>query len=117
MCVPTPLTPNREPDLTPLVDACQSIATVLQAGQLVVLESTTYPGTTRERALPILEESGSAALSPSSESGPINFFFFFLCVPQRGVRLGEPACALPFCGRGNRDRGVRELDICLHRVK
>ncbi|MCW2995132.1 MAG: nucleotide sugar dehydrogenase, partial [Conexibacter sp.] len=50
-----------EPDQTPLVDACQSIATVLQAGQLVVLESTTNPGTTRERALPILEESGLRA--------------------------------------------------------
>jgi UDP-N-acetyl-D-glucosamine dehydrogenase len=61
VCVPTPLTPNREPDLAPLVDACQAIATVLQAGQLVVLESTTYPGTTRERALPILEESGLRA--------------------------------------------------------
>ena len=61
VCVPTPLTPNREPDLTPLVDACQAISTVLQPGQLVVLESTTYPGTTRERALPILEESGLKA--------------------------------------------------------
>jgi UDP-N-acetyl-D-glucosamine dehydrogenase len=61
ICVPTPLTPNREPDLTPLVDACKAIATVLQPGQLVVLESTTYPGTTRERALPILEESGLRA--------------------------------------------------------
>src|SRR4051795_696109 len=61
VCVPTPLTPNREPDLSPLVDACQAIATVLQPGQLVVLESTTYPGTTRERALPILEESGLRA--------------------------------------------------------
>jgi UDP-N-acetyl-D-glucosamine dehydrogenase len=61
ICVPTPLTPNREPDLSPLVDACQSIAAVLQPGQLVVLESTTYPGTTRERALPILEESGLIA--------------------------------------------------------
>jgi UDP-N-acetyl-D-glucosamine dehydrogenase len=61
VCVPTPLTPNREPDLAPLVDACHAIATVLQPGQLVVLESTTYPGTTRERALPILEESGLRA--------------------------------------------------------
>ncbi|QEC50101.1 nucleotide sugar dehydrogenase [Baekduia soli] len=61
VCVPTPLTPNREPDLSPLVDACQAIASVLQPGQLVVLESTTYPGTTRERALPILEESGLTA--------------------------------------------------------
>jgi UDP-N-acetyl-D-glucosamine dehydrogenase len=61
VCVPTPLTPNREPDLTPLVDACQAISRVLQPGQLIVLESTTYPGTTRERALPILQESGLAA--------------------------------------------------------
>jgi UDP-N-acetyl-D-glucosamine dehydrogenase len=61
ICVPTPLTPNREPDLSPLVDACRAVAAVLQAGQLVVLESTTYPGTTRERALPILEESGLIA--------------------------------------------------------
>ncbi len=61
ICVPTPLTPNREPDLTPLVDATSSLARVLQAGQVVVLESTTYPGTTRERVLPLLEESGLAA--------------------------------------------------------
>jgi UDP-N-acetyl-D-glucosamine dehydrogenase len=61
VCVPTPLTPNREPDLSPLVDACQALARVLQPGQLIVLESTTYPGTTRERALPILQESGLVA--------------------------------------------------------
>jgi UDP-N-acetyl-D-glucosamine dehydrogenase len=56
VCVPTPLTRNREPDLGPLLDATHALAEVLQAGQLVVLESTTYPGTTRERMLPILEE-------------------------------------------------------------
>ncbi len=61
VCVPTPLTRNREPDLGPLLDATRALADVLQAGQLVVLESTTYPGTTRERMLPILEESGLAA--------------------------------------------------------
>jgi UDP-N-acetyl-D-glucosamine dehydrogenase len=61
ICVPTPLTPNREPDLGPLVEATRALADVLQAGQLVVLESTTYPGTTRERVLPLLEESGLAA--------------------------------------------------------
>jgi UDP-N-acetyl-D-glucosamine dehydrogenase len=61
VCVPTPLTSNREPDLGPLVDASRSLAEVLQAGQLVVLESTTYPGTTRERVAPLLEESGLAA--------------------------------------------------------
>ncbi len=61
ICVPTPLTRNREPDLGPLVEATRALAEVLQADQLVVLESTTYPGTTRERVTPLLEESGLAA--------------------------------------------------------
>jgi UDP-N-acetyl-D-glucosamine dehydrogenase len=61
VCVPTPLTRNREPDLGPLLDSTRALAEVLQAGQLVVLESTTYPGTTRERVAPLLEESGLAA--------------------------------------------------------
>jgi len=61
IAVPTPLTRNREPDLGPLVSAGTSLAGVLQRGQLVVLESTTYPGTTRERLIPLLEESGLAA--------------------------------------------------------
>jgi UDP-N-acetyl-D-glucosamine dehydrogenase len=61
ICVPTPLTRNREPDLGPLIDATRGVAEVLQADQLVVLESTTYPGTTRERVAPLLEESGLAA--------------------------------------------------------
>jgi UDP-N-acetyl-D-glucosamine dehydrogenase len=61
VCVPTPLTANREPDLGPLVASTRALAEVLQAGQLVVLESTTYPGTTRERVAPLLEESGLVA--------------------------------------------------------
>ncbi len=61
ICVPTPLTRNREPDLGPLIDATRALAEVLRADQLVVLESTTYPGTTRERVAPLLEESGLAA--------------------------------------------------------
>ncbi len=61
ICVPTPLTRNREPELGPLIDSTRALAEVLQAGQLVVLESTTYPGTTRERVAPLLEESGLAA--------------------------------------------------------
>ena len=61
ICVPTPLTGSREPDLTYLVDAATALAGVLREGQLVVLESTTYPGTTRERLAPILEESGLSA--------------------------------------------------------
>ncbi len=61
IAVPTPLTQNREPDLGPLVAAGTSLAGVIRKGQLVVLESTTYPGTTRERLVPLLEESGLAA--------------------------------------------------------
>jgi UDP-N-acetyl-D-glucosamine dehydrogenase len=57
ICVPTPLTRAREPDLSYLLDAATALSQVLQPGQLVVLESTTYPGTTRERVAPILEGS------------------------------------------------------------
>jgi UDP-N-acetyl-D-glucosamine dehydrogenase len=61
VCVPTPLSRNREPDLGPLIESTRALAEVLRADQLVVLESTTYPGTTRERMAPLLEESGLAA--------------------------------------------------------
>ena len=61
ICVPTPLANQREPDLTYIADAGRSLAGVMRADQLVVLESTTYPGTTRERLQPILEESGLSA--------------------------------------------------------
>ncbi len=61
LCVPTPLANQREPDLSYIVDAATSLSGVLRSGQLVVLESTTYPGTTRDRLRPILEESGLAA--------------------------------------------------------
>ncbi len=61
ICVPTPLANQREPDLSYVSEAARALAGVLRKGQLVVLESTTYPGTTRERLLPILEESGLTA--------------------------------------------------------
>ncbi len=60
VCVPTPLSDSREPDLTFLIESADRLAEVLREGQLVVLESTSYPGTTRERLLPILERSGLA---------------------------------------------------------
>jgi UDP-N-acetyl-D-glucosamine dehydrogenase len=61
ICVPTPLTSSREPDLTYLVGAASSLAEIVHRDQLVVLESTTYPGTTREEVAPILERSGLRA--------------------------------------------------------
>jgi len=61
ICVPTPLTKYREPDMQFVVSSCQVIAKHLRKGQLVVLESTSYPGTTREVMVPILEQSGLKA--------------------------------------------------------
>jgi UDP-N-acetyl-D-glucosamine dehydrogenase len=61
VCVPTPLTRNREPDLGPLLGAAQGLAGVIRAGQVIVLESTTFPGTTRQHLVPLLEESGLRA--------------------------------------------------------
>jgi UDP-N-acetyl-D-glucosamine dehydrogenase len=58
ICVPTPLTKHREPDLSFVVEAARTIAASLRRGQLVVLESTTYPGTTEEVVRPVLERTG-----------------------------------------------------------
>ena len=57
VCVPTPLTESREPDLSYVVNSTRAIAAALRPGQLVILESTTYPGTTRNVVLPILEKT------------------------------------------------------------
>src|SRR5262245_60797941 len=61
ICVPTPLTEAREPDLSYVVATAESLRPHLRPGQLVVLESTTYPGTTQELLRPILEETGLRA--------------------------------------------------------
>jgi UDP-N-acetyl-D-glucosamine dehydrogenase len=61
ICVPTPLTPEGKPDLGPIIDTTATIAKALRPGQLIVLESTTYPGTTREVMLPRLEARGLKA--------------------------------------------------------
>ncbi|MCX7044689.1 MAG: nucleotide sugar dehydrogenase [Candidatus Sumerlaeota bacterium] len=74
ICVPTPLDKMREPDLTAVSETCKSIAPNLRPGQLIILESTTFPGTTQEVMVPILERSGLkagrdffAAFSPERE--------------------------------------------------
>jgi UDP-N-acetyl-D-glucosamine dehydrogenase len=61
ICVPTPLTEHREPDLSAVLGAAERLAEHLRPGQLVVLESTTYPGTTRDELAPALERSGLRA--------------------------------------------------------
>src|SRR5579871_4145822 len=80
ICVPTPLDERREPDLSYVENTGLSIYPHLQKGQLVVLESTTYPGTTEELLLPILEKSGlkcPIAAGPDAENIPCDFFLAF----------------------------------------
>jgi UDP-N-acetyl-D-glucosamine dehydrogenase len=78
ICVPTPLDERREPDLRYVEQTARAIAATLTRGQLVVLESTTYPGTTEELVLPILSEAGLRC--PSDAAGvekPSDFFLAF----------------------------------------
>jgi len=80
ICVPTPLNEYREPDLSYVENTAKSIQPHLQKGQLVVLESTTYPGTTEELVLPILEKSGlrcPIVSGPENENVPVDFFLAF----------------------------------------
>ncbi|HET9161611.1 MAG TPA: nucleotide sugar dehydrogenase [Caulobacteraceae bacterium] len=88
ICVPTPVGKNREPDLSFVEDTAQVIAANLRPGQLVVLESTTWPGTTREVVQPILERSGLVvgrdvflAFSPERED-PGNKSFNTKTIPK-----------------------------------
>ncbi len=88
ICVPTPLSRNREPDLSFIVSTAESLVPHLRAGQLVVLESTTYPGTTTEVLKPILEKSGLrseetlfVAYSPERED-PGNIEFGTTRIPK-----------------------------------
>lgn len=67
ICVPTPLTPQREPDMTYVDKAACQVRAALRPGQLVILESTTYPGTTDERLRAILESSQSASSTQNSK--------------------------------------------------
>jgi len=73
LCVPTPLSNSREPDLSYLREAAAAVAAHLQPGQLIVLESTSYPGTTREELLPALSERG----------GAVGLDFFLAFSPER----------------------------------
>ena len=104
VCVPTPLSEGREPDLSYVAATAQTIAKHLRANQLVVLESTTYPGTTEEVVQPILEATGlrvgkdfHLAFSPERED-PGNARYSTKTIPKLvgGVRpqCGEVAAAL-----------------------
>ncbi len=79
ICVPTPLRKTKDPDMSYIVSSCQEIARHFHAGMLVILESTTYPGTTDEVVLPLLSKSGLEAGRD-----------FFLCFSPERVDPGNP---------------------------
>ena len=83
ICVPTPLTEYHEPDLSFVTETVKSIAPHLRAGQLVVLESTTYPGTTNEVVLPLLEKGNQSKLSVSRDNSEAGDVFFLAFSPER----------------------------------
>lgn len=83
ICVPTPLTGYREPDLSYVTETVKSIAPHLRAGQLVVLESTTYPGTTEEVVVPLLEKGNSSDLRVSRDNAEASNVFFVAFSPER----------------------------------
>ncbi len=78
ICVPTPLSKTRDPDISAILAAAEAVGKALVAGQLIVLESTTYPGTTREVVLPILRQGGLRAGED-----------FFLCFSPERVDPGN----------------------------
>jgi UDP-N-acetyl-D-glucosamine dehydrogenase len=83
ICVPTPLNEYHEPDLSFITDTTHAIAPHLQAGQLVVLESTTYPGTTEEVMVPILEKENKNGLTAARGSDQAEKEFFVAFSPER----------------------------------
>src|SRR5438445_297764 len=84
MCVPTPLTEHREPDLSYVANTAKAAAPWLQEGQLVVLESTTYPGTTEELMIPILEEGNKLGLKVQGAGTPAERGVFYVAFsPER----------------------------------
>jgi UDP-N-acetyl-D-glucosamine dehydrogenase len=83
ICVPTPLDEHHEPDLSFITDTTHSIAPHLRAGQLIVLESTTYPGTTEEVMIPILEKENKAGLRAARGSDSTGKEFFVAFSPER----------------------------------
>jgi UDP-N-acetyl-D-glucosamine dehydrogenase len=77
ICVPTPLTEYHEPDLSFVTGTVTSLAAHLQEGQLIILESTTYPGTTEEIVVPLLEQGNPAGLRVARDAGASGFYVAF----------------------------------------
>jgi UDP-N-acetyl-D-glucosamine dehydrogenase len=83
ICVPTPLNEQREPDLSYITKTAEAIAPHLRAGQLIVLQSTTYPGTTEEVLLPILEKNARGLRAHRDGNEAKNNYFYVAFSPER----------------------------------
>jgi UDP-N-acetyl-D-glucosamine dehydrogenase len=83
ICLPTPLNEHREPDLSMLISGAKDVARNLCAGALVALESTTYPGTTREVLLPIIEEELKKGGAPHGDGHRVGSDFYLAFAPER----------------------------------
>src|SRR6185312_14094441 len=84
MCVPTPLTEHREPDLSYVENTAKAAAPWVREGQLVVLESTTYPGTTEELMIPVLEAGNTKGLKVQSQGQAEEHGVFYVAFsPER----------------------------------
>jgi len=106
ICVPTPLNEYREPDLRFITETARAIAPYLRAGQLIVLESTTYPGTTEEVLIPILEQNNRAELRVARDNVPASPQEFYVAfsperedpgnetVPRRDIPKVVGGCSL-----------------------
>ncbi|MCJ7472562.1 MAG: nucleotide sugar dehydrogenase, partial [Actinobacteria bacterium] len=107
ICVPTPLGEHREPDLSYIIGTAKTISKYIQTGQLIILKSTTYPGTTDEVVLPILEKSGlkagadfNLAYSPEREDpGNKEFTTFTIPILVGGI---TPRCQDLTCSMYNK---------------
>jgi UDP-N-acetyl-D-glucosamine dehydrogenase len=83
ICVPTPLNEYHEPDLSYITNTAHAVAPHLRAGQIVILESTTYPGTTEEVLVPILEKENKAGLKASRKGAAADNEFWVVFSPER----------------------------------
>jgi UDP-N-acetyl-D-glucosamine dehydrogenase len=83
ICVPTPLNEYREPDLGAIQATARAIAPQLRAGQLIILESTTYPGTTEDELVPILESGNKFGLKAARDGNNDGQVFFVAFSPER----------------------------------
>jgi UDP-N-acetyl-D-glucosamine dehydrogenase len=118
ICVPTPLSKTRDPDMTYVIATAETIAKVLRKGQLIVLESTTYPGTTREVVKPVLEQTGLKAgrdfflaFSPERED-PGREDFVTETIPKVVGGMGPKARKLAATLYGNAIKQVVPVSSC-----